>query len=551
MAVPYHTHTFDIPTATPAEVATGTEASKAVTPAAMASVSAAAASAVQPGDLGNSAPLDVGTTAGTVAAGDDERIVNATQPADINPRLDNSGITRPYLARDKDKPWGLEEFGTYGSASADHSALIQAALDSSAKSLLVPHGKTFNVNTTLRLTSSKSIVGGWGSSFKSQRTDRTLPMFIVDIAASGSTLRDIVFDHNAQGVPEPSLSNALSLALLSPALIMADDVSVENCQFLNSWDNGLGVGRYSFTGDGSAGNPYSTTQTIGSPKGVRVRGSYAYNCGIGEHVTGTPGRIGVGFSALTGSQTIFEGCAANFCHTGFATDFGGQAGASFINCISRSARANAAGTNGGNGFYLADGPVTLSGCQALFGDGIGFEIPKEANGVSLSSCYSFANKKNGYFIGSSYSVLSACISQSDSLGNNNIYDAFYLNPYAENMVGVQLVGCMAFGTDHRYGWASNSSASFTCDAAIIGGYFTGVSGAGNKAGKAISYLDMSLARVRANPLGGSLEILGSWDNPLKTATSWIFVDDVGRLRIKTSATAPTSFMDGTIVGTQT
>lgn len=38
-----------------------------------------AATAVQPGDLGTSAPLDVGTTAGTVAAGDDERIVNALQ----------------------------------------------------------------------------------------------------------------------------------------------------------------------------------------------------------------------------------------------------------------------------------------------------------------------------------------------------------------------------------------------------------------------------------------------------------------------------------------
>lgn len=38
-----------------------------------------AATAVQPGDLGTSAPLDVGTTAGTVAAGNDERIVGSVK----------------------------------------------------------------------------------------------------------------------------------------------------------------------------------------------------------------------------------------------------------------------------------------------------------------------------------------------------------------------------------------------------------------------------------------------------------------------------------------
>ena len=581
--------------------------------------------------LGNSATRNVGTAAGTVAAGDDTRIVNAVQktqllssgdlnnvvesgfyrlgdsalianmPAALNfgqmlesrgndtlaqigipyngqplqfrgasgiggtpsfqswqviPReVDVAGplgstLSRPFLARDKEKPWSLEEFGNYGTTLTDHTALVQAALSSSdVATLLVPVGKTFNVNNTVTLSSKKNIIGGAGSRFLSRRTDRTFPMFIVGSGAVDSLIRDVIFDHNAAGVPEPSLANALSLALLSPLLVMADGVTIDNCQVLNSWDNGLGIGLFSFTGDGSAGSPYSTTQTNGSPKGVRVRGSYAYNCGIGDHVTGTAGRIGVGFNALTGSQVMFESCRANFCHTGFATDFGGGAGAIFTNCISIAARQNAAGTNGGNGFYLADGPVCLSGCQSLFGDGIGFEIPKEANGVSLSSCYSFANKKQGFLVGSSYTMLSACVSQEDSFGNPNTYDAFFLNPYAENMVGVQLMGCMAFGTQHRYGWASNAGASFTCDAAVIGGYFNGVSGEGNAAGKNIAYQSSLQKRLRMNPLGGMLEILGSWDNPLKTATSYIFVDDVNRLRIK-SGSAPTSVTDGTIVGTQ-
>lgn len=474
-----------------------------------------------------------------------------TKTTDVNPRLDSSGQLRGYLARDLEKPISIEEFGDYVNSSADHTALVQAAMNSAFTTILVPIGKTYNINNTVTLSSVKKIVGGGGSTFKSQRVDRTFPMFVIAAAATGASVFGVTFDHNAQGVPEPSLANALSLALLSPLLCMADNAVIDNCSFLNSWDNGLGIGRYTYTGDGSVGSPYSTTQTTGSPKNVRVKNSYAYNCGIGDHVTGTPGRIGVGINVLTGSQIIVEGCVADFCHTGFATDFGGGAGATFNGCISSLARQNAAGTNGGIGFYIADGPVTLNGCQALHGDGIGFEIPQEANGTSLSSCYAFANKRQGFLVGSSYTTLTGCIAQDNSFGNSNTYDAFYLNPYAENMIAVQLIGCIAFGTYHRYGWSSDAGAAFGCDASIIGGQYNGVSGEGNKAGKNIAYLNTSLGRVRANPLGGMMEILGSWDNPFKLFNGYMFADDVGRIRYKFSGTAPTSVTDGQAIGDQT
>lgn len=90
MAVAFHTHTFDIPTATDADVAAGTRSDVAVVPSNLGTASQSdigdfatsaqgslADTAVQPGDLGNSAGLNVGTTAGTVAAGDDARIVGA------------------------------------------------------------------------------------------------------------------------------------------------------------------------------------------------------------------------------------------------------------------------------------------------------------------------------------------------------------------------------------------------------------------------------------------------------------------------------------------
>lgn len=121
--IPYHTHTFDIPTASEGEIRAGLEAGKAITPdrlfpvladkadkattlagygitdAATKEQGQKADTAVQPTqvsavgfsgryndllnkpDLGGSSALNVGATAGTVAAGDDARIVGAVQKA--------------------------------------------------------------------------------------------------------------------------------------------------------------------------------------------------------------------------------------------------------------------------------------------------------------------------------------------------------------------------------------------------------------------------------------------------------------------------------------
>ncbi|MCF7647320.1 hypothetical protein KQ944_18395 [Bacillus subtilis] len=119
--VPYHTHVFDIPTASEGEIRTGVESGKAITPDKLFPVLAEKANkattlagygitdaatkqqgqkadtAVQPGqvsavgfsgryadllnkpNLGDASTMNVGTTVGTVAAGDDARIVGAVQ----------------------------------------------------------------------------------------------------------------------------------------------------------------------------------------------------------------------------------------------------------------------------------------------------------------------------------------------------------------------------------------------------------------------------------------------------------------------------------------
>lgn len=504
-------------------------------------------------DFGNSAGLDVGTTAGTVAAGDDERIVNATQPADINPRLDNSGIARPYLARDKEKPWSVEEFGAYGTSTSDHTLLVRNAMDAvDAREVLFPMGKVLNVEETITLNTPKKLVGGLKGVLRLQRGGAyVMPLFVVGAGADESELIGITFDHNSQGLPQASLGNAIAIAHLSAVPVMADYVSIRRCNFLSGWDNGLSIGRYGITGNGSPGSPYVMDNSErAAPIAFSVDDCYAYNCGIGEHTSGPLGRIGVGINILTGSRGTVANSRAEYCHTSFATDFGGGAGAAFSNCISLRARENAVTGNGGVGFYLADGPVQVSNCQAMFGDREGFVVPAEANGTILSNCLSYANKRHGYALASSHLKLVGCVSQGDSLDNANLYDGFYFNPYAENMDDVQLIGCSAWGDTNRYGWSAQSAAPFAANVQIIGGEFTGVSGVGNKGGKDISFLATSGSLIKVNPLGGSLEILGSWDNPFKMATSYLFIDDVGRLRIK-AGTAPTSVTDGTIVGTQT
>lgn len=146
MAVPYHSHTFEIPVATDAEVAAGTISNKVVVPSnlgtaaqsnvgdfADAAQGALADSAVQPGDLGDSAGRDVGTTAGTVAAGDDTRVVNAVQ------------TTRTLT--------GGTGINTIGNLSADRTVSLNAAsvsslakADETFLSVAVPSGLVADYN---------------------------------------------------------------------------------------------------------------------------------------------------------------------------------------------------------------------------------------------------------------------------------------------------------------------------------------------------------------------------------------------------------------------
>lgn len=80
----------------------GTAAAAAATDFATAAQGALADTATQPGDLGNSAALDVGTTAGTVAAGDDGRITGAIQPSATDASSFDFVLDEDDMASDSD-----------------------------------------------------------------------------------------------------------------------------------------------------------------------------------------------------------------------------------------------------------------------------------------------------------------------------------------------------------------------------------------------------------------------------------------------------------------
>lgn len=107
-----------------ASAASGALANTALQPgeAATPAQGALAGTAVQPGDLGDSASLNVGTTAGTVAAGDDSRIVNALQPvasiSSLKALSAIAGKTISLIASGRE--------GVFAFRSGDYSAEISA-----------------------------------------------------------------------------------------------------------------------------------------------------------------------------------------------------------------------------------------------------------------------------------------------------------------------------------------------------------------------------------------------------------------------------------------
>lgn len=289
-------------------------------------------------------------------------------------------------------------------------------------------------------------------------------------------------DHNSTGVLQAFMTTPVALAYLSAVIVQADYCTISDGMLIkNGWDNNLFVGRLSISGTGTTGDRYAVTVVTGLPIGTQVSNCRAQLSGRGFHDSSritTPGAFvdgyqGGGFNNGCGTRTQFADLFADECRTGFINDYGAGAGGSFDNCITNA--SSAATGNEGWGFWIADGPITLTNCQALFGDGDGFVVDTDSGQAILDSCLSYANDKHGFNIGSAKVALSNCTAEGNGQAAANTYDGFLLNSAGETLNQVVLSGCNAYGTQQRYGISATGANPIT--ASILGGWFTGATGA--------------------------------------------------------------------------
>lgn len=345
-------------------------------------------------------------------------------------------------------------WGARGNGVADDIAPITAAV-STGEALYWPPGTyritgVITANTRQDWRGDKAII-----KLDNSTRGYIIPLLIVGAAASESTFVGMEFDHDANGVPEPAMVNGLAYAHCCCVINMASDVSFDQCVARNAWDSGFANGRWTWTGTGAPGSPLSLTLSFAYPQRARFADCRGYNCGLGVHTTFDSGnQAGGGFNNLNGSLTLFDACISLQCSTGFINDFGAQASANFVNC-----KAYESTRDPGWGFWIADGPCALIGCWAMHCESDGFVVPYQANGITLDGCYSFANGKNGYLIGSAKTTATGCIAQDNSQATVNTYSGFHLNSGDEALNTLSLVGCHAIGTTHKHGLSASGGNS--------------------------------------------------------------------------------------------
>ena len=99
----------------------------------------------------------------------------------------------------------------------------------------------------------------------------------------------------------------------------------------------------------------------------------------------------------------------------------------------------------------------------------------------------------------------------------------------------------------RYGLACVGTGGAGVE--IIGGALAGISGELNRNGKQLTWIRNSAGSLQMQLSGGNTYVSGgSWQAPMQLGEYRLWVDGLGRLRIKNSQ--PTSDGEGTLVGVQ-
>ena len=398
-----------------------------------------------------------------------------------------------------------EDFGALGNGTDDDTEAFRAMLvaASTGKNIQGVAGKSYVITDTILISKRLNWDGNGASIRYEWRTAEggvgfCKPMLVFRPGSEGSRFSNFNMDHDGFDCPGATLaagpgpggSDGLALAWQCALIIQADDVNVTNCRIDNAWDNAFTIGSYTVTGDGTLGNPFVLPFAdigLSLPKRVTISNSYAFKSGSGKHyypsarLAGDWERVGVGFNNLNAGLARVENCVAMQCRTGFATDFGAQASTTFVNCMAYESLEDAHYPNNGAGwgFWIADGPNTLVGCQAMFCQKEGFVFPYEANGTVAQGCYAFANGYDGFLIGTNKISLTGCVSQANGLRGVAGKDAAYvLDSSGEALTAVMLIGNIALHNGAtKYGLVARGANPIT--ATWMGGSLEGITAAFN------------------------------------------------------------------------
>ncbi|WP_421357792.1 hypothetical protein [Agrobacterium rosae] len=271
----------------------------------------------------------------------------------------------------------------------------------------------------------------------------------------------MVYDHNAVGIAQPALANQIAFALCCCVLLQAKDFHFSG-RLKNSWDSGVGVGQFSWTGNGE-NVPYSASQVTSQPQGWRVGTVHGENCGTGVHdgSFGESGKKGAVVNVLTGSDGAIEVVTGRDNYNGLIVDFGAGGEASIGETAFTNTKIDTAFPNNGSGIdhFFGASQIVAAALKSDNAGRCGLVISKEAGTINVNARIHASGKEGVRIDGGS--VIGNISVTDPSLSVSGGFDAITVNAgQADINLNVNLLVVTSGAPTHRYSYSSSHTGAF-------------------------------------------------------------------------------------------
>ena len=379
----------------------------------------------------------------------------------------------------------VKDFGAVGDGAADDMSAILAAIATGRAVDLGGPENVYRVRSTMLVSANNVVLFGSGATI---RMDHTLAGYVTPIMrVTGDYFRSwgIKWDHNAVGVALPAVANQVSIAMLDAVMLGGDSFDFSG-EVYNSAVNGIGIGSFSVTGNGSGGSPFNATQTVGEPKNWRIGTVYGENCGIGNQnyaAYSEFGKKGAVVNVLTAADGVIGSVNGKGNSNGLSVDFAGGAEGSIGPCaFSAGLRDGTYPLNGsGIDYYFGSGGIVAPSLKSDEAPRFGLAIVESAGDIVVGAQLHASGESGARITGGR---VSGTISVSAAgLATNNTFDAVSIEAGSAD-IAVNLnvsVSVPVSGNRPRYSYASSHSGgnrvrgvvNLVADAGITGRFNRG------------------------------------------------------------------------------